>query len=63
MELGFQHVFGKLDVEFKDEAEAREILDLVRFANVHTQKPLTEEELIFIARHPEIARKIMTVSP
>jgi len=29
---------------------------------VHTQKPLTEEELVFIARHPEIARKIMTVS-
>ena len=35
----------------------------VRFANVHTQKPLTEEELVFIAHHPEIARKIMTVSP
>jgi len=60
---GFQHVFGKLDVKFKDEDEAREILDLVRFANVHTQKPLIEEELIFIAQHPEIARKIMTVSP
>jgi isopropylmalate/homocitrate/citramalate synthase len=60
---GFQHVFGKLDVEFKDEEEAREILDLVRFANVHTQKPLTEEELVFIAHHPGIARKAMTVSP
>jgi homocitrate synthase NifV len=60
---GFQHVFGKLDVEFKDEKEAREILDLVRFANVHTQKPLTEEELIFIARYPMIAKKIMTVNP
>jgi len=60
---GFQHVFGKLDVAFKDEKEAREILDLVRFANVHTQKPLTQEELIFIARYPMIARKIMTVSP
>ncbi len=60
---GFQHVFGKLDVAFKDEKDAREILDLVRFANVHTQKPLTQEELIFIARYPMIARKIMTVSP
>ncbi len=59
---GFQHVFGKLDVAFKDEKEAREILDHVRFANVHTQKPLTEEELVFIAHHPEIARKIMTVT-
>jgi homocitrate synthase NifV len=60
---GFQHVFGKLEIEFKDETEAREILDLVRFANVHTQKPLTEEELIFIAKYPAIAKKIMTVNP
>jgi homocitrate synthase NifV len=60
---GFQHVFGKLDVEFKDEKEARDILDLVRFANVHTQKPLTEEELIFIAKYPAVAKKIMTVNP
>jgi homocitrate synthase NifV len=60
---GFQHVFGKLEIEFKDETEAREILDLVRFANVHTQKPLTEGELIFIAKYPAIAKKIMTVNP
>ncbi len=60
---GFQHVFGKLDIAFKDDKDAREILDLVRFANVHTQKPLTEEELIFIARYPAIAKKIMTVNP
>ena len=60
---GFQHVFGKLDIAFRDEEEAREILDLVRFANVHTQKPLTEEELVFIAHYPAVARKIMTVSP
>jgi len=60
---GFQHVFGKLEIEFKDETEARETLDLVRFANVHTQKPLTEEELIFIAKYPAIAKKIMTVNP
>jgi len=60
---GFQHVFGKLEIEFKDETEAREILDLVRFANVHTQKPLTEEELIYIAKYPAIAKKIMTVNP
>ena len=46
-----------------DEKDAREILDLVRFANVHTQKPLTEEELIFIAKYPAIAKKIMTVNP
>ena len=55
-------MFGRLDVEFKAE-EAREILDLVRFANVHIQKPLTKEELVFIAHHPENARMIMPVSP
>jgi len=50
-------------VEFKDDAEASKILELVRYANVHTQKPLTREELIFIAKHPDQAKKIMTVTP
>jgi hypothetical protein len=35
----------------------------VRYANVHTQKPLTALELRFVAKYPEIARKIMTVTP
>ena len=39
------------------------ILDLVRYANVHTQKPLTDDELRFIATYPDIAREIMTVTP
>ncbi|NOZ64658.1 MAG: homocitrate synthase [Caldiserica bacterium] len=60
---GFRNVYGKLEIEFKDEEEATKILELVRYANVHTQKPLTDDELKFIARYPEIARKIMTVSP
>lgn len=66
---GFSHVMGKLCkdgkfcIEFKDDNEVKRILELVRFANVHTQKPLTEEELRFVATHPEIARKIMTVVP
>jgi len=60
---GFRNVYGKLEVEFKNDAEAAKILELVRYANVHTQKPLTREELIFIAKYPEQARKIMTVTP
>lgn len=60
---GFRNVFGKLEVEFKDDAEAEKVLELVRYANVHTQKPLTRRELLFVAKYPEQARKIMTVLP
>ena len=60
---GFRNVYGKLEIRFKDEEEATKILELVRYANVHTQKPLTADELRFIAKYPEIARKIMTVQP
>ena len=38
-------------------------MELARYANVHTQKPLTESELKFIYYYPDIAAKIMTVSP
>ena len=54
---------GKFCIEFKGENEAKQILELARFANVHTQKPLTAEELKFVAMYPAIARKIMTVVP
>jgi len=60
---GFRNVYGKLEIEFKDDKEAERILELVRYANVHTQKPLTKAELLFCARYPEQARKIMTVTP
>lgn len=60
---GFRNVYNNLELEFKDEHEARNILELVRYANVHTQKPLTSSELRFIYYYPDIAAKIMTVSP
>jgi homocitrate synthase NifV len=60
---GFRNVYEKLEVVFHDEKEATEILELVRYANVHNQKPLVDDELGFIARHPDIARKIFTMSP
>jgi homocitrate synthase NifV len=60
---GFRNVYGKLEVEFKDDKEAERVLELVRYANVHTQKPLTKAELLFVARYPDQACKIMTVTP
>jgi homocitrate synthase NifV len=60
---GFRNVYGKLEVKFNDDKEARKVLELVRYANVHTQKPLTDGELRFIAKYPEQAKKILTVTP
>ena len=60
---GFRNVYEKLEIAFKDDTEATKILELARYANVHNQKPLVEEELKFIAQYPEIAQKIMTMSP
>ncbi len=60
---GFRNVYGKMEIEFKDDQEATKILELVRYANVHTQKPLVEDELKFIAAYPKIAKQIMTVTP
>lgn len=60
---GFRDVYDKLELEFSDENEARNILELARYANVHTQKPLTQSELKFIYYYPDIAAKIMTVTP
>lgn len=60
---GFRNVYEKLEVEFKDDEEATKVLELVRYANVHNQRPLVDDELKFIARYPDIARKIFTMSP
>lgn len=60
---GFRNVYGELEVDFKSDEEAHKILELVRYANVHTQKPLTKDELLFIAKYPNEARKILTVTP
>ncbi len=60
---GFRNVYGELEVSFETEEEAKEILELVRYANVHTQKPLSSDELLFIAKYPAAAKKILTVTP
>ncbi|ACC97958.1 Pyruvate carboxyltransferase family protein [Elusimicrobium minutum Pei191] len=60
---GFRDVYEKLSIEFKDEKEARNILELVRYANVHTQLPLMDSELRFIYNYPDLAALIMTTTP
>ena len=60
---GFRNVYDRLEVKFKDDKEATEVLELVRYANVHTQKPLTHDELKFVAKYPNIAKKIFTMTP
>jgi isopropylmalate/homocitrate/citramalate synthase len=60
---GFRNVYEKLEVAFQNDQEATQILELVRYANVHNQKPLVDDELSFIAKYPDIARKIFTMQP
>ena len=60
---GFRNVYNKLEVKFKNDEEATRILELVRYANVQTQKPLVRDELLFIAKYPDTAEKILTMEP
>lgn len=64
---GFKHVMGQIAgvmaLSFHDPDEASKILELVRYANVAAQKPLSEDELIFIAKYPDIAKKLLTMKP
>ncbi len=60
---GFKHIMGKMEVTFADAEEARRLLELVRYANVEAQKPLVEDELLFIAKYPQIAKEILTLKP
>jgi len=60
---GFKHIMGQMAVTFDDTAQAEEILELARYANVEAQKPLVEDELLFIAKYPEIARRLLTLIP
>ena len=54
---------GQMAISFEDSAQAEEILELVRYANVEAQKPLAEDELLFIAKYPSIAKKLLTLMP
>jgi isopropylmalate/homocitrate/citramalate synthase len=52
-----------VEVAFASTEEAEKVLELVRYANVCAQKPLVEDELLFIAKYPDIARKLLTLTP
>jgi homocitrate synthase NifV len=60
---GFEHVYNRLGITFSNKEEAKRILELVRYASAHNQINLTDDELRFIAMHPEQARRILTVAP
>jgi homocitrate synthase NifV len=68
---GFKHVVNQLNNEDanldlalpEDRDAANRILELVRYANVESHKPLVEEELIFIIKYPEIAKELLTMTP
>lgn len=60
---GFSHIMGKMSICFDSKEEANEVLELVRYANVESHKPLVEDELLFIARYPQIAKKLLTLTP
>ncbi len=60
---GFRHIMGRMAVSFEDAEDARKKLELVRYANVLAQKPLVTDELKFICKYPDIARKLMTLVP
>ncbi len=60
---GFRHVYDGLGIHFKDDEEARKVLELVQIANLHTQHSLTDDELKFIATYPDIAGRIMALTP
>ena len=58
---GFRDVYEKMAIKFADDKEAHKILELARFANVHNQKPLVEDELKFIACYPDAAKHIFSL--
>jgi homocitrate synthase NifV len=60
---GFKHVYDQIGITFADNTEAQRVLELAQLANAQTQKPLTDDELRFIAMYPEQARKVFTVTP
>ncbi len=57
------HSYNNFNIQFKNDEEARQVLELVRYANVHKQRPLVKEEFIFIAEYPKIAKQILTMVP
>lgn len=60
---GFKHIMGRMSINFANAREAETVMELVRYANVESQSPLVEDELHFIAKYPQIVKKLMTLTP
>ena len=60
---GLKHVYQRLGITFTDDEYAQRVLALVQYASTHTQIPLTDDELRFIANYPEAVRRILTITP
>jgi citrate (Re)-synthase len=62
---GFSFIMGKMKepIIFSTKEEANDVLELVRYANVEKHKPLVEDELRFIAKFPEVAKMLLTLTP
>ncbi|MFC1941344.1 homocitrate synthase [Chloroflexota bacterium] len=60
---GFGHIMGKMEIDFENRNDIEKILELARYANVAAQKPLVADELLFIAKYPDIAKELLTLTP
>jgi len=60
---GLEHVYGLMDLGFRDEEHARETLNLVQYATLANQAPLTKEEFWFVYYYPEVTRQLLTLTP
>lgn len=59
---GLKHVYEKLGITFSNNGQAQQILELVQYANAHTQQPLADDELLLIYNHPEEVRKLLLIN-
>ncbi|MCD6350554.1 MAG: homocitrate synthase [Armatimonadetes bacterium] len=60
---GLEYVYNQMDLGFRDDEHRRETLNLVQYANLANQAPLTREELWLIYHYPEQVREILTMTP
>ena len=60
---GLEFVYAQMELAMRNDDHLRETLNLVQYANLHNQAPLTEEELWLIYHYPEIVKELLTVSP
>lgn len=59
---GLVKAYQDIGIELKPD-QIPWLLNLAQHANINTQQPLTEEEMLFIYEHPEEAKKLLTVTP